>query len=90
MIFAIVLTHTGKSEQAKIEAAKALELSPGDPLMMYNAACFYARLGEKNLALETLRNAVTSGFEHYEWIKRDPDLESIRNEPGYIELMKGK
>ena len=26
----------------------------------------------------------------YEWIKRDPDFESIRNEPGYLELMKGK
>lgn len=90
MFSAITLTQAGKLDEAKIEAARALELSPGDPLMMYNAACFYARLGEKNLALETLKNAVTSGFEFYEWIKRDPDLESIRSEPEYIEFMKGK
>jgi hypothetical protein len=37
-----------------------------------------------------LKDAVTNGYENYEWIKRDPDFESIRNEPGYIELMKGK
>ena len=90
MFYALALTHAERFEEAKIEAAKALELSPDDPLMMYNAACFYARLGDKRLALETLKNAVTSGFEHYEWIKRDPDVESLRTESAYIELMKGK
>jgi hypothetical protein len=58
--------------------------------MMYNAACLYARLGESKMAVDTLRNAVAGGQEDFEWIKRDPDLETIRNEPGYIELMKGK
>jgi len=79
--FAIDLTRAGKTEEAKVEAAKGLELSPGDPLMMYNAACFYARLGEKRLAVETLKNAVSTGFEHYEWIKRDPDLERSAASP---------
>jgi tetratricopeptide (TPR) repeat protein len=90
MFYAIDLAQGGTIEEAKTEAAKALELSPTDPLMLYNAACFYARLGEKHLALETLENAVTAGYEHYEWIRRDSDLDSIRNEPEYIELMKGK
>ena len=90
MYHAIILAQAGKSEEAKVEAAKAIELSPGDAPMMYNAACVYARLGENGRALETLKNAVASGYEYYEWIKRDPDLESIRNEPEYIELMKGK
>ena len=90
MMFAIELAQFEKTEQAKSEAARALELSGGDPVMMYNAACFYARLGEKRLAVETLRNSVTAGFADYEWFKRDPDLESIRDEPEYIDLMKGK
>jgi hypothetical protein len=37
-----------------------------------------------------LEKAIHSGFEHYDWFKRDPDLENIREEPKYIELMKGK
>ncbi|MBI3286572.1 MAG: tetratricopeptide repeat protein [Chloroflexi bacterium] len=90
MFFAVFLARAEKSDEAKAAAAKALELSPDDPNMLYNAACFYAQLGEKRLALEALRNAVTTGFEYYEWIKRDPDLEPIRHEPEYQELMKGK
>jgi non-specific serine/threonine protein kinase len=90
IFYAIDLTKVGSIDQGKAMAAKALELSPNDPLMIYNAACFYARIDEKRLALEALKNAVQAGYENYEWIKRDTDLEQIRNEQEYIELMKGK
>jgi tetratricopeptide (TPR) repeat protein len=88
--YAIDLAHVGRTEEAKIEAARALDLSPADSLMMYNAACFYSRIGEAKLSVESLKNSIAAGLEDYEWIKRDPDFDSIRNEPGYIELMKGK
>ena len=90
MHFAIMLVRSGRTEEAKPKAERAIELSPNDPLMFYNAACFYANVGDTSLALRTLKNAVSSGYEFYEWIKRDPDLDSIRNEPEYIEMMKGK
>ncbi len=90
MFYATDLSSVGRIEEAKSEAAKALELSPGDTVMLYNAACFYAQLGEKKLAVDTLKNAVVSGWQDYGWIKRDPDFESIRNEPEYLELMKDK
>jgi hypothetical protein len=57
---------------------------------MYNAACVYARLGEKRLAAKTLKDAVDAGQKDFEWIKRDSDLDAIRHEPEYIELMKDK
>ncbi len=90
MYYAIHLAQAGMKTEAKSEGTKALDLNPGDSLMMYNAACLYARLGEPKMAVDTLKNAVAGGQEDFEWIKRDPDLESIRNEPGYVELMKGK
>jgi serine/threonine protein kinase/tetratricopeptide (TPR) repeat protein len=90
MYFANALVHEGEREEARTEAAKALELSPGDPNMLYNAACFYGLLGDTKLSVETLKNAVAAGYQHYEWIARDTDLNSIRQEPEYIELMKGK
>ena len=58
--------------------------------MMYNTACFYSRLGEKGLAIETLKKSFSIGFGDFEWLKRDPVLDNLRNEPEYIELMKGK
>ncbi len=90
MFYAITLARTGKDQQARVQAAKALELSPDDPVMMYNAACFYSRLGEKGLALEMFKKAVGMGFESYEWIRVDPDLDNIRDEPEYIEIIKEK
>ena len=86
--YAIHLVHKGRVPQAKVEAAKAHELVSEDPVMMYNTACFYARLGEKGLALEMLKKSFNIGWAHYEWLKRDSDLDSIRNEPEFIELMK--
>ncbi len=90
MFYATNLAELNFKEEAKVEAAKALELSPGETVILYNAACFYSQLGEKQLAVQTLKDAIATGWQDYEWIKRDPDFDSIRNEPGYAELMKGK
>lgn len=90
MFYAIHLVRAERYEEAKSEAAKAIELNPNDALMMYNASCFYSRLGEVDLAVKAFKNAIAAGFGNFEWIKRDPDLDNIREEPGYIESMKGK
>ena len=88
MYFATDLAQIGKIEKSKAEAKKALELSPGDPLMFYNAGCFYSQLGEKKLAIDSIKNALASGFSELEWLKRDIDLENIRDEPEFVELVK--
>jgi serine/threonine protein kinase/Flp pilus assembly protein TadD len=88
--YATDLAQAGRNDEAKAEAAKALELSPGDPLMLYNAACCYARMNENKLAIDALRKSMNAGLEDIEWTKRDPDLEGLHNEPEFIELMKDK
>jgi serine/threonine protein kinase/Flp pilus assembly protein TadD len=90
MAFANSLAKFGRSEEAKVEGQKALESNPSDPIILYYGACLYARLEDKQPAVEMLKNAVANGYENYEWIKRDPDFENIRHEAAYIELMKGK
>jgi hypothetical protein len=37
-----------------------------------------------------LKNAMTAGYQDYEWIKRDSDLDNIRNEQKFLDLMRGK
>lgn len=90
IFYAVSLARAGRIEEGKRETAKAIELNPSDPLMLYNTACFYAKLGEKRLALDSLKNSILAGFEYYEWIRRDPDLDIIRNEPEYITLIEKK
>ena len=55
MYHAIHLAQVGRREEAKVEGARALELNPGDSLMMYNAACLYSRLGDIKLAVTPSR-----------------------------------
>ena len=47
-------------------------------------------LKEVDLATESLKKAIDSGFEDYEWIKHDIALDNIRNDPRYVTLMKDK
>jgi serine/threonine protein kinase/Tfp pilus assembly protein PilF len=90
LFYAMDLATAGKIEEAKREATKAIELNPTDQLMQYNAACFYSQLGDKKQAIETLKKAISSGYKGYDWMKHDPDLDVLRNEPEFIELMRGK
>jgi tetratricopeptide (TPR) repeat protein len=90
MAYAVNLTYLGRFDEARVEGEKALEFVAGDPIMMYYGACLYARLHEPKRAVQWLKNAVDNGYENFEWIKRDPDFDSIRNEPEYSDLMKGR
>ncbi len=90
LFFANTLTLAERFKEAKSEAATAVELNPNDPLMLYNLACFYSLINEKDMAVNSLKKSIEAGHVDYEWFKRDPDLDNIRNEAGYLELMKGK
>lgn len=90
MSFAIILAQVQQTEEAKTEALKAIALEPADALMLYNAACFYALIEEKLLALEQLKKAVANGYTNFDHLKHDPDLINIREELEFIELVKGK
>jgi len=90
MSLAVALAEAGRKEEAKAEGENALRYSSKDPIIMYYGACLYSRLDEKQHAIELLKKAVENGYGNFEWIKRDPDFENIRNEAGYIELTKNK
>ncbi|MFI5201005.1 MAG: TIR domain-containing protein [Candidatus Kapaibacterium sp.] len=90
MIYAVELAGVGREAEAKTEGKRASELSPGDALMLYNAACLFSQLGDVRLSVSTLKEAIEAGHENFDWIKRDSDLDPIRNDPEYIELMKDK
>ncbi|HPD15540.1 MAG TPA: PDZ domain-containing protein [Planctomycetota bacterium] len=67
-----------------------LKTSPDDPTALYNAACALARQGEKPKALDYLKQSVEAGFVDFLHIERDPDLESLRDEAAFKELLAKK
>ena len=90
LIYANQLGRAGHKDEAIREGSKALELNPGDPMMLYNAACMYANLGESSRAIEALQQAIDAGYINFGWIRNDPDLISLRVDPAFVALMQGR
>lgn len=67
----------------------ARRINPKDQLTLYNLACAYALSGDKGVeAVEALEASVEAGFEDYAHMEKDPDLESLRDLPGYQQLIE--
>ena len=80
---ASVLVRLGQTDRSKQWTQQAIKLAPNDPLVLYNAACNFALLGETNNALDGLERAIEVGVAVGDWIKHDPDFESLRSHPRF-------
>lgn len=54
----------------------------------YDAACLYSVMGEKEKALSYLRQSLEDGYRRFAHIKRDRDLNNIRNTEEFKLLLK--
>jgi tetratricopeptide (TPR) repeat protein len=73
---------------AAADAAKELiEANPEYPLPFYNLACCESLAGRTEDALEHLRHAVSQSDRLREFAKSDTDLDAIREEPAFRELI---
>ena len=76
-------------EYAKVAERLRLEVeaSPGYPMLFYNLACCESLTGRTRDALEHLRHAISMSDEFRAPAKQDSDLDPIRDEPAFGELM---
>ncbi len=75
------LARLGKPEDSKRWSEQAIALAPNDPVILYNAACNLAQLGEPDAALDRLERSIEAGVAVAAWIKHDPDFENLRDHP---------
>jgi tetratricopeptide (TPR) repeat protein len=71
---------------AAVEVVKAeLARHEGNPSLHYNLACYLARDGQRDEALEHLRRAVDADPEKVpKWAAQDSDLDSLRDAEGRL------
>jgi tetratricopeptide (TPR) repeat protein len=67
---------------------KLIQLRPNDALAHYNLACSYALLKKPDQALKTLRRAVELGYRDFRYMREDRDLESVRHDPRFRQLLR--
>ena len=83
---AICWARIGRTKEGLAWAAKALALDSEDSAVLYNVACLYAVLHRPDEALKCLKRVVRSGWRK-EWIKNDPDLNSLRDNLEFQRLL---
>ena len=81
--------NLGEAEKALDYAQRALKISPDDPLLLYNMACMYSRLGNPDEALNALEKAVDKGYGQKDWVEHDTDLDSLREMPRFQRIVEG-
>ncbi len=84
---AAVLAEMGEPERAERWIARAMAVDSEAPIIAYNAACVYARLGRVDEALKCLKTAVALLVVSRQWLENDPDLDPLRGDPRFQAFM---
>ncbi len=66
---------------------KLTELEPDSEQAYYTVACVFARQHKTEKSVEWLKKAVRKGYDNWEALKNDRNLENIRNTPYYKSLI---
>ncbi|MBI3410198.1 MAG: hypothetical protein HY040_17800 [Planctomycetes bacterium] len=82
------LTLKGRFAEGLQIDKRLIQLRPADALAHYNLACSYSLLKKPDLALRTLRRAIELGYRDFRYMKDDRDLDSIRHDPRFRQLLR--
>lgn len=87
-IFGNLLTLKGRYAEGLRIDQRLVRLRPDDALAHYNLACSYALLNRAEQSLRTLRRAVELGYRDFRFMREDHDLDSIRHDPRFRQLLR--
>ena len=89
------LTAVGNAYTARGDYAEGLRidlrlkrLRRDDPMVHYNLACSYSLLGKIDSAFKTLKTAIGLGYDDFNYLRRDPDLDNLRKDKRFETLFK--
>lgn len=67
-----------KNNKALDDLKKAKELKPDSAMIRYNLACVHSVMGNTDYGLDELDSALAKGFNDYDSLRKDPDLNNLR------------
>jgi len=83
------LCRLGQRREGLVWGERAVTIDPEDAGVSYNVACLFALEGLTDRAIHYLDLSVKGGFWHREWAEKDPDLDSLRDDQRFKELLHG-
>jgi serine/threonine protein kinase/Flp pilus assembly protein TadD len=82
--------NEGREDDAMREANLAMLLRPNEAMVLYNAACTFCSMKKKAEAIDALTKAWHAGFRDSDWVRRDPDLALLHDDPEFEKLYPEK
>ncbi len=80
-------TKVGRIEDGLKMDRKLVKLEPDNATAHYNLACSLALCKKRPAALQSLRKAVSLGYRDVDWMLQDPDLETLKGDPEFRQLL---
>jgi tetratricopeptide (TPR) repeat protein len=76
-------TQRGNYQEGLNVDEQLSRLEPANPLVYYNLACSYSLVGKVDRAAKALDQAIALGYRDFNWLAKDPDLRTLRQDPLY-------
>jgi tetratricopeptide (TPR) repeat protein len=83
-----LLTLKGRFAEGLNIDKRLVRLRPNDALAHYNLACSFALLKRPEQSIKTLRRAIELGYRDFRYMREDHDLDSVRHDPRFRQLMR--
>ena len=80
-------TRTGDYTEGLRIDERLSHLCAEEPLVWYNLACSLALVNRTEDALEALNRSIELGYDDYEWMKKDPDLNSLHGDSRFESML---
>lgn len=81
------LFYLGRVDEAKAWMQKIIDADKDDSGVYYDAACLYALMGDIDSSIAYLKTSLDKGYKGLHHIQTDNDLDNIRNDSRYQELI---
>jgi tetratricopeptide (TPR) repeat protein len=82
------LTAKGEYETSLELDRRLTRILPYDDVAHYNLACSYSVLGFVDAGLTALRRAIELGYDEFEYMNEDRDLETLRKDARFQEMIE--
>ena len=84
---ALLYTQKGRYRDALALDRRLVALRPRDPIAFYNLACSHSLLKQITRGFAALKRAIQCGYRDFEGMQLDADLENLRKDTHWNELL---
>jgi tetratricopeptide (TPR) repeat protein len=85
---AVAYMQQRKYNKALDDLKQAESISPDDKMIHYNYVALYSLQNQLDRALDSLDRALDRGFNNYDALRNDPDLNNVRTHPDFRTVLE--